>query len=456
MYLNNHKILYFIILFFISSQISQSQAVGSRDIRSDIKLDSKTKSDVIRDINELLIEKYIFLDVAEEMQNYLNTKLTNGDYDKIDDPIHFANVVRADLYEISKDNHFYLEFNPERVKLIKAQKSKSEEEVEKTNRKIFEADRIINFGFKKVEHLKGNIGYLDLRLFCNAEYAGETAVAAMNLLANSDAVIIDLRDTPGGYPNMVQLLCSYFVKGTQEGRTHLNTFERRYANSIEQFWTISYVPGKRMYDTDLYILTSQYTGSGAEEFTYNMKHLKRAIIVGEKTRGSANPVDYEIIQDKFVMHLPTGRPVNPISKTNWEQIGIEPDIAVPVDQALDKAYLMALEKILKEVEDKGQKFQVNWVVDDLRAKLNPVKVDEEILKKYVGQYGERKITFEDGELFYQRTGPKYRLIPLKENVFKPEGLNYFRIEIVVDKKGNATELVGVYDDGTRDPSERTK
>jgi hypothetical protein len=454
--MNYRKAVCFAMLVAVAWLSCPGQAYGSPGAGGMFKVDQKLKEDVIREISGLLIEKYIFLDVAQKMADHLNARLKNGDYDRIDDPGIFARTLRDDLYEISKDSHFYLVYDPEQVRLIKAQESESGEEKARAEKEVFESDRVINFGFRKAEHLKGNVGYLDVRLLCNAEYAGETAVAAMSFLANSDAVIIDLRDTPGGYPNMVQLLCSYFVKGTQEGRTHLNSFERRYDNSIEQFWTISYVPGKRMYDTDLYVLTSQSTGSGAEEFTYNMKNLKRAVIIGEKTHGAANPVEDVVIHDVFVMHLPTGRPVNPISKTNWEQVGIEPDIAVPAAQALGKAYVMALEKILKKTNDENMTFQLNWALDDLRATLDPVDVDTVTLKKYAGEYGERKITLEGGELFYQRTGPKFRLIPIKENIFKLEGLDYFRIEIVMDKKGNVTELIGIYDNGKREPSKRTR
>jgi len=365
-------------------------------------------------------------------------------------------VLVEDLYQISEDRHFYLEFNPERAELIRAQRSRSKEEKAAAEKQYCEDDRLKNFGFKKLEHLKGNIGYLDIRFFSNAVYGGETAVAAMNFLANMDAVIIDLRDTPGGYPNMVQLLCSYFIRGTREGRTHLNTFERRFDDSMEQFWTISYVPGQRMYDMDLYLLTSKYTGSGAEEFVYNMKNLQRATLIGETTGGAAHHVEDVVIQDSFVMHLPSGRPINPISGSNWEKTGVQPHIAVEAEKAYDKAYLIALEQLLKKVEAEEQLFQINWAMDGLKAKLNPIEIDEKTLGRYVGSYGERRVWLDNGELIYQRTGPQHRLIALRENLFGLEGLDRFRIEFILDKRGQAKELIGLYDNGMKDSSERTK
>ncbi len=62
---------------------------------------------------------------------------------------------------------------------------------------------------------------------------------------------------------------------------------------------------------------------------------------------------------------------------------------------------------------------------------------------------------ENGELFYQRTGSKYRLVPLKKNLFSVENLDYFRIELMTDKNGDPTELIGLYDNGLRDPSRKT-
>jgi hypothetical protein len=211
-----------------------------------------------------------------------------------------------------------------------------------------------------------------------------------------------------------------------------------------------------MYDIDLYVLTSKYTGSGAEEFTYNMKNLERATIIGETTGGAAHPVDSRIVESCFVMHLPTGRPVNPISGKNWETTGVEPHIAVPADRALDNAYLMAIEKQLKSTEDDDWKFQLEWAIKGLRGKLDPVEVTEDILKKYAGEYDERVVRFKKGILYYRRRGPEYRMIPLEEKLFALEGLEIFRIEFVTDERGAVNGLIGLYENGMREPSKRTK
>jgi len=417
---------------------------------------AQTRAAVIDEVGRLLIEKYIFLDAAQRIKKHIDDRLNDGAYDALDDPILFARVLTNDLREVSRDRHFHVEFNPREADLVRAQESESEQEKARAFQAQRESDRQTNFGFKRVENLTGNIGCLDLRYLSNAEYAGQTAVAAMNFLAGADAIIIDIRDTPGGYPNMVQLLCSYFVKGTREGRTHLNTFQRRFDDSIEQFWTQAYVPGPRLYDTDLYVLTSQYTGSGAEELAYNLRNLERATLVGESTGGAAHPVRSVVIENDFVMNLPEGRPINPISGTNWEGVGVEPHVAVPAERAFDTAYLMALEKRLEEVENDNERFHVTWAVDGLRAKLEPVEIDEATLSRYAGTYGERTVRLEDGVLYYQRTGPAFRLIPLKERFFALEGLDRFRAEFVLDESGRAKELIGHYDNGMIDVSVLTE
>jgi C-terminal processing protease CtpA/Prc len=135
--------------------------------------------------------------------------------------------------------------------------------------------------------------------------------------------------------------------------THLNDLYDRKENTTSQFWTLPYVPGPRLAGKPVFVLTSKHTFSGAEEFTYNLKNLKRATIIGETTGGGAHPVSGHRIDDHFMIGVPFARAVNPISKTNWEGTGVEPDVKVPADQALDEARKMALEKIREQEAKKN-------------------------------------------------------------------------------------------------------
>jgi len=210
-----------------------------------------------------------------------------------------------------------------------------------------------------------------------------------------------------------------------------------------------------MLETDLYVLTSGRTFSGAEEFTYNLKNMERAVIVGETTGGGAHPVSSYLINDNFMVRVPFGKAVNPISETNWEGTGVEPDIKTTKEEALDMAYMMALDSLLKKEENEDIKKGIEWAVDGLKAKFEPVTLDQSTLKKYVGVYGPRKLTLEDGSLYYQREDrPKMKLIPMKEDLFMVKEIDYFRLKVIVED-GKAIAVEGHYDNGTVDKHDKS-
>jgi retinol-binding protein 3 len=414
-------------------------------------LDAAKKQAVIDEISKLLNERYIFAETAKKMETALRAGLEKGDFDKLSAAPAFAQAVSRVLTGVSKDGHIGFQYNPAMAADIRRLESQSEEEAGKIRERRLRQARRDNFGFRKVERLPGNIGYLDFRGFASPDQAGQTAVAAMNFLAYCDAVIVDLRQNGGGDPAQIQLISSYFF----DEPVHLNDLYARAEDRTENYWTLPYVPGPRAAGADLYILTSTRTFSGAEEFTYNMKNLKRATVLGETTGGGAHPTGTRIVQRDFILRVPYARAINPYSKTNWEGTGVEPDIACPAAEAFDRAYAMAVEKLAAKASDPGRKAEYEWILAGERAKKSPARADERTLKLYAGEYGERKVTFENGTLFYQRTGPKYKLVPMTGTLFAVEGLDYFRVEFTVED-GKAVALVGLYDDGRREPSPRTK
>jgi C-terminal processing protease CtpA/Prc len=146
-------------------------------------------------------------------------------------------------------------------------------------------------------------------------------------------------------PEMVALLCSYLYDGGE--CVHLNTIYQRRGAVVQHFWTLPYVPGKRFgSQKPVYVLTSNFTFSAAEEFTYNLKHLKRATIIGERTGGGAHPGSRFRIDPHFAIFIPTSRSVNPVTQTNWEGTGVEPEITVPAAEAFSVAYREALQRLL--------------------------------------------------------------------------------------------------------------
>jgi len=181
-------------------------------------------------------------------------------------------------------------------------------------------------------------------------------------------VIVDLRQNGGGDPAMVQLIASYFF-GTEP--VHLNDLYFRPSDSTTQWWTLAYVPGRRMPTTDVYVLTSHRTFSAAEEFTYDLQNLKRATIVGEVTGGGAHPGDPERLSEHFMMFVPSGRAVNPVTKTDWEGTGVKPDVEVPAEKALKMANLMALKRAVQKTTDPIIKQRLDALIADLEKELRP-------------------------------------------------------------------------------------
>ncbi len=438
----------FLIVFLSIPSFSLDVA----DDGQEAMLDGATKTDVAESIGKLLVDKYIFLETAEKMQALVETKLKEGKYDSVKSVDGFARVLTEDLRSVSKDKHIRVIHNPDLVRRIRIREGKSEEERKKEREKTIEEERQRNFGFQKMELLEGNIGYLDLRYFSGVKPSGETAVAAMNFLSNANAIIIDLRKNGGGNPSMIQLLSSYFL----DDYTHLNSFENRGEDTLQQFWTLPYVPGRKMYETDLYVLTSQRTFSGAEEFTYNMKNLERATIIGETTGGGAHPGGYEIATRDFLVWIPTGRAVNPITKTNWEGTGIEPHFSVPQEDALDKAHGMALEKLIEKTDDARRKTALSWALDGLKAKTDPIKIDLLVLKKYTGKYTRGEIKLEDGQLYFDTGSTKITLIPLTETYFILEGQSDVRVEFVQDHSTEGYKIIAHFSDGRSEVVNRVK
>ena len=413
-------------------------------------IDAARKQAVVEDIAREFNRSYVFPETAKKVEERLRTRLARGDYDAEKTARQFAQAVSKDILEVTADRHTGFTFAPEVAEDIRRMSSRNEDEVRQARDRQVAVSRFNNFAFRRVEWMAGNVGYLDFRNFLPADAAGGTAVAALNFLAHCDALIIDLRQNGGGDPTMIQLISSYFFREP----AHLNDIYTRESNTTENYWTLPYVPGPRMADAELYVLTSARTFSAAEEFTYNLKNLMRATIVGETTGGGAHPTDRRIVQEDFVLRVPFARSINPVSKTNWEGTGVSPDVAVPAAAAFDKAYELALEKVRARASDPRARNQIDWVLTGLRARTAKPSVDEQTLRSYAGTYGDRKVTFENGGLFYQRTGPKYRLVPLSATLFALDGMDSFRLEFVV-KEGRAVEVVGLYDDGQREPSKRT-
>jgi C-terminal processing protease CtpA/Prc len=301
-------------------------------------LDAPTRALVIEGLLAKLRAAYVFPDVAGALAEAIRRRADGGEYDACADGAAFASALTEHLQAVSRDKHLRVFFDAEpRPSDVDTNDGAKRERWRQLALRQ-------NFGFARVERLPGNVGYLDLRQFAPPEFAGDLAVAAMQLLARTDALIVDLRRNGGGSPAMIALLTSYLFDPKP---VHLNSLYRREGDRLEQWWTLQYVPGRRYGDKPVYVLTSARTFSGAEEFAYNLQQLKRATIIGETTGGGAHPGDTHQLTPHFAAFIPDGRAVNPISGTNWEGTGVTPDIAVPADEALVVAQRLALATVIE-------------------------------------------------------------------------------------------------------------
>ncbi len=333
----------------------------------DLTIDAATRSAVIEAALKRLNDFYVFPETAKKMEQAVRERIGRKEYDQITSAKTLATTLQNHLQEVSDDKHLRVTYSAE---LLPPQGEHHEPGPEEIAREL-EFLRAVNFGFEKVERLPGNIGYLDLRGFQPAEFGAETVVAAMNFLANTDALIIDLRRNGGGQPDMVALISSYLF-GPEP--VHLNDLYFRPDNSTRQWWTLPYVPGKRYGDKkEVYVLTSKRTFSAAEEFTYNLKNLKRATIIGETTGGGAHPGGPRRINEHFAIWVPSGRAINPISKTNWEGTGVTPDVEVPADQALKVAHIAAMNKVLVKVTEPERRDAIKRAIDNVEKELEEMK-----------------------------------------------------------------------------------
>ncbi len=307
-----------------------------------VDLDAAVRIEIIHKLIEKLRAYYVFPDIAEEICLSLQKHLDRGDYAETTNSRFFALVLTRDMQKVNHDQHLWVRWhseplpdNDDALRLDPGWQAERKMEAEQDN-----------YGFHKVERLSGNVGYIDICYFHRPEWGGETAAAAMSFLANALALIIDLRQCSGGYPGMIALVSSYLF-GSEP--VHLSSIYWRDEDVTQQYWTLPQVPGQRYRDKPVYVLTSNDTFSAGEEFAYNLKSLKRARLVGKVTGGGAHPGASYRIHPHIEAFIPVGRVINPITGTNWEGVGVAPDISVSQEQAFNVAYQMALQSILADL-----------------------------------------------------------------------------------------------------------
>ncbi|MFC3031435.1 S41 family peptidase [Pseudoalteromonas fenneropenaei] len=373
-------------------------------------------SDVSETIANKLENNYVIPSTATKLSQLIRSKTFITGCNNLQSSEEIAEFMTSELNKIANDRHLSVVYDPQWVNELKTYRSSAQTE-------SFADSRVMetptdNYGFKKVEMLDGNIGYIDIRAFSDSHLGGETLENTMKFLQHADGIIIDLRNNFGGSPFMVTSLASYFF---DLDTVHLSTFESRENGVLTQTqdWTSPYVPGPRFKDTPLYILTSSNSASAAEGFSYAMQSLTRATIVGEVTAGAAHARRAEIVNNDYILTLPSARPVDPRTNDNWERKGVKPNIETSSDNALNVAYAEVLNSLIKSNSKNLGLHQ--WVYPLVKAKSSQYQPSQSDFNEIVGTFGERKIFQENGKLFYQYSNDpafEIELLDKKTIVFK--------------------------------------
>jgi len=325
----------------IRGPIIWSLIVGSGFVHAQApRLDSAERRRVIDGAIANLKRYYDRSDVGQKVADAVAAHESKGDYDSVEDGQAFANLLTKQMGDVSHDGQLVMRYSAAPTADVPPRPPTFTPAAREGYRKALEENHCY---FKKVEILPHNIGYFKLDAFPDPVFCRAQAEAAMASLNGADAIIFDLRDNAGGYPKMVALLATYLF----DRSTHLNDIYDRGENSTEDSWTEPPVAGNKLVDKPAYVLTSSTTFSGAEEFSYDLKMLKRATIVGEATSGRGHIPFGRRIDEYFEIRVPDRRSINPISKTDWDGPGVQPDAKVSAADALQTAVKLAESKAKK-------------------------------------------------------------------------------------------------------------
>ena len=317
-------------------------------------LDAATRARVVERTIAEIRDSYV--DPSAAIKVHAAFRDGRAGLDGVTDGEAFAKQLTGLMQSVVPDRHLHVEYSAEPL-LQAVAPTVSELALRRA------LDEKANYGVERVERLPGNIGYIDLRSFSKTDWAAQTLAACMTVVAHTDALIIDLRRNGGGYPATVTLVESYLF----DKRTHVVDVVWREGQRTEQFWTQDSVPGLRFGGSKpVWLLTSKATFSGAEQFAYDLKNLKRATVVGETTGGGANPGKFVTLDEHFGLVVPTGRAVSPITHGNWEGVGVEPDVPVEAEKAFHVAHRLALSSLIASASKGVQRQSLQDILDTLR------------------------------------------------------------------------------------------
>ena len=299
-------------------------------------MDQHEVTRVVHEVQSLVEARYVYPRIGAQVAQVLATGLAKGRYPA--DERRLAEAVTADLQSVNGDKHLRLLYHDQPIG-----HREPGDDAEEYAAVARWAQQTCG-GVASVQRLAGNVGYLDLQpILFPAVIGGELITAAMSLLAATEGLIIDVRQCLGGVPAMVAFLISYLW---DHDPVQLTGLPERQDDRPRQSWTLPYVPGRRFGKAKpVYALTSATTFSGGEQLAYDLQQLRRAVIIGETTRGGGHAREGFRVHPHLEATISVAAAVSPVSGTSWEGTGVTPDIHTPAAQARDEAHRLALEQV---------------------------------------------------------------------------------------------------------------
>lgn len=399
--------------------------------------------EIVESLDTAIVENYVFEDKARHASEFLKKGLQAGAYDSITSKSQLAGRLTEDLVEVTADLHSSVSYDTEGV-----ERNRDDREPGETVTALgltLGQSRLQNFGFEEVKVLAGNVGYIRFGYFADPAFADEVAASAMRFVENTEALIFDVRYNRGGVNEMGQFLSSYLYAHDADVRFY-DYYEIRDGRRAEGTAPmLGALPGVRMPEVPVYVLTSSATFSAAEWFAYSLQKLERAEIVGQRSSGAAHAVAQIPFHRDFILQIAVGELRDPIDDGHFEGVGVVPDHEVPSRSALAKAHELALLRLAaKDPERQGES---GWLLPAIHAEADPPRLSPVALQRAVGEYEGRSISLSNGRLTYHWSGRfSAGLEPLSRELFAVEGVQGFRFRLV-EEDGEVSALERVMSSG---------
>lgn len=390
---------------------------------------------------------YVYPDRAKAIEKALRENFRAGKYDGLNQLDGFLDSVNRDMQTVGNDKHLRVIHDARMAAQLRQEAAGSGE----VSPQFLAMLKGSNFRLRKAESLDGNIGYFKFDNFVEPRFVREPFVGAMNMLHASAAFILDLSDNGGGASETADLLLSYFLpEGTRIGESW-----NRVTNKTTVSTVIRPPEVNPLLDIPVYVLVSERTASAAEAVAYSLQKAKRAVVVGAQTKGMANAGQFFLIDDRLFVMVPTILNRNAVSGTNWEGVGVTPDIVVARGKALEAAMAHALQRLAEVESAKTEKERLEFMAQGYAAAVSPESVPQDLLEACVGRYDGGQAVVQQHGLYFVSGDATRRMVYLGDRTFAVDGRPDYRLRFQAGQ-GPATELEVLWYDETSDTHPRLK